>query len=310
MTRVLVVGEPLVELLEGPLGTSVRGFGGDAVNTAVYLAREAPEMRVSLASAVGDDSSSDDLVALCLAEAVDVSCLLRVPGAEIGRYRVTVDGTGERALAYERSHSPFGAALDGDDVLPHPSEVDLLYFSGITMAVLHELGRHALCAYAMEVRHRGGRIAYDPNHRPALWNTPSEARGWLSRAVSVADFVLASTEDGRALTGLTGAAEIAVRLREEGTAEVVVTDGPRPCSIFHDDRMEEVAVSFITDVVDTTAAGDAFNAGYLAGRLRGLDPVASAAVGHRLAARVVGHRGAIVPAEGPSELEVTYSETD
>ncbi len=305
MTHVLVVGEPLVELLEAPSGEPHQGFGGDALNTAVYLSREAPELRVSLASAVGDDRSSDALVALCRGEAVDVSYLRRVAGAEIGRYRVTVDAEGERAFAYERSHSPFRGALDDDGLLPAPSEVDLLYFSGISMAVLHEPGRRALRDYAIEVRGRGGLIAYDPNHRPALWNAPSEAQGWLARVTSAADFVLASTDDGRALTGLTTAAEIAIRLRQEGTAEVVVTDGPRPCWIFHGDRVDEVPVERSARVVDTTAAGDAFNAGYLAGRLRGVDPMGSAAAGHRLAARVVGHRGAIVATGSTS-----WSETD
>ncbi len=303
MTYVLIVGEPLVELLEAPPGAPRSGFGGDAFNTAVYLAREAPELRVSLASAVGDDRSSDALVALCRSEAVDVSYLQRVPGAEIGRYRVTVDAEGERAFAYERSHSPFRGALDGDGLLPEPSEVDLLYFSGISMAVLHEPGRRVLYDYATEVRHRGGLMAYDPNHRPALWDAPSEAQRWLARVASVADFVLASADDGRALTGLTAPAEIAVSLRQEGTAEVVVTDGPRPCSIFLGDRVEEVQAELPAAVVDTTAAGDAFNAGYLAGRLRGVDPVGSAVAGHRLAARVAGHRGAITLTGSLSESE-------
>lgn len=303
MTLVLVVGEPLIELLEVPSGAPSPGFGGDALNIAVYLTREAPELRVSLASAVGDDGSSDALIALCRSEAIDVSYLRRVPGAEMGRYRVTVDAEGERAFAYERSHSPFRGALDREGLLPEPSKVDLLYFTGITLAVLHEPGRHALLDYSVEVRRGGGLVAYDPNHRPTLWNGPSEAKKWLVRVTSAADFVLASMDDGRALTDLITAAEIAVSLRQEGTAEVVVTDGPRPCSIFHGDRFEEVAAALPIDVVDTTAAGDALHAGYLAGRLRGVDPVGSAVAGHRLAARVVGHRGAIAPRGSSSEPE-------
>ena len=46
---------------------------------------------------------------------------------------------------------------------------------------------------------------------------------------------------------------------------------------------------------DTTAAGDSFNAGYLAGRSRGLPAQEAALLGHRLAARVIGYRGAIIP---------------
>ncbi len=49
--------------------------------------------------------------------------------------------------------------------------------------------------------------------------------------------------------------------------------------------------------VDTTAAGDSFAAGYLAARLRGEAPAAAARAGHRLAAVVITHPGAIIPRE-------------
>ena len=59
---------------------------------------------------------------------------------------MTVDATGERSFTYERSASPFRGALDDDDVLPDAAVVDVLCFSGIAMAVLHDAGRRTLLA--------------------------------------------------------------------------------------------------------------------------------------------------------------------
>jgi 2-dehydro-3-deoxygluconokinase len=295
VTRVLVVGEPLVELVEEPGGTARRGFGGDALNLAVYLAREAASIHVILATAVGNDTDSDALLVLCRDEGLDDRHIRRVAGAELGRYRVTVDGSGERAFVYERSGSPFRDALAGDEALPDPGSVDALCFSGITVAVLRDAGRATLLAYAKAVRNVGGMVVYDPNHRPALWADDGEARAWTDQIAPIADVLVASAEDGRELTHVESTFEIARAFRAVGAREVVVTDGPGPCVVSYGDVVAEIDAVSPLQVIDTTAAGDAFDAGYISARLRGKTPERSAAAGHALAATVVGHRGALAP---------------
>jgi 2-dehydro-3-deoxygluconokinase len=76
---------------------------------------------------------------------------------------------------------------------------------------------------------------------------------------------------------------------------VVVKCGAAPCLVWADGRLEEVAAPPVARVVDTTAAGDAFGAAYLAARLQGHAGAQAAAAGHRLAGAVIGQRGAIIP---------------
>ncbi len=295
MKRILVVGEPMVELLEDPPGVPRSGFGGDALNVAVYLAREVPEHRVALATAVGDDPSSDGLIQLCLDERIDVSWVARVAGARIGAYRVVVDEAGERAFSYDRSASPFRGWLDDGGGLPDPGGLDGLIVSGIAMAVLHDEGRRALARFVTAAQRRGALVVFDPNHRSALWENADDAAVWIGRIVSNVDIVLASAEDGRLLLGLNEPRAIAAAIHELGAPEVSVTDGANPGVVLDARGLHDVPAVAVRDVIDTTAAGDAFDAGYVAARLRGIDPLAAAAAGQAIAAHVIQFRGAIVP---------------
>ena len=300
MTSVLVVGEPLHEILRQDPDTASLGFGGDALNVAVYLARESPSLRVSLGGGVGDDPGTASMMETCRTEGLDLTFLRQVPGTRTGRYTVVVDASGERSFRYRRRDSPFRGLFDTDEhPLPDPAGVDLLWFSGVGMAVLHEAGRQRLFDYARAVRDAAGKVVYDPNHRPSLWGSPADARGWTSRiARSAADIVLASADDGRQLLDAVAARDVADAFRSLGVREVAVTDGSGPCVVMHDLGVAEVPAAEAADVVDTTAAGDAFDAAYIAARLRGEDPERSAEAGHRLAAVVVGHRGALTPRRG------------
>ena len=85
------------------------------------------------------------------------------------------------------------------------------------------------------------------------------------------------------------------RLQAFGVDEIVVKNGQNSALVSAGGRQEFVPVPEVVEPIDTTAAGDSFNAAYLAARLNGQGPVPSAALAHGLAAEVIRHRGAIMP---------------
>ncbi len=86
------------------------------------------------------------------------------------------------------------------------------------------------------------------------------------------------------------------RLQAFGVAEIVVKNsGPNGALVANSSGRDMVPVPEVVVPIDATAAGDGFNAGYLAARLAGRNPGEAATAAHRLAGQVIRHRGAIAP---------------
>lgn len=291
MTRTVVVGEGMVELSGDGAGGWRLGQGGDTLNTALHLARLGND--VAYMTALGDDPFSARLRDGWAAEGVDTGLVLTDPARRPGLYAITNDADGERHFTYWRSDSAARGvfALPGTDraVAAVAAEADLLLFSMISLAILPPEGREALFALARAVRARGGRVAFDTNYRPALWPDVATARAVHRAALSLADIGLPTIEDEVALTGAGDDAAVLAEWRAAGVAEVVVKQGADGCIV--DGAL--VVPPARLNPVDTSGAGDAFNAGYLHARLAGAMPRDAALAGHRLAGWVVMNRGAV-----------------
>ncbi len=294
--RVACIGECMVELSERPDGSLVRGFGGDTLNTALYLARLG--VAVDYVTALGDDIWSDEMTAAWSREGIGLARVRRLPGRMPGLYIIRTDAAGERSFHYWRDRAA------ARDLFAEPGAAEtraaletyaLVYVSGISLSLYGAAGRAALGETLSALRARGGRVAFDTNFRPRGWPDREEARSAFRSALTLADLIFASVEDLDWLFGEAGEAEV---LRHRGRAEIVLklTSGPVPVArVLHAGSDISVPAVPVAQVVDTTAAGDSFAAGYLAARLGGLAPEAAAAEAHRLAGAVIGHRGAVIP---------------
>ena len=300
MTRVAVVGECMVELRRsGDGATLTQTFSGDTYNAAGYLKRSAPPLDVVYISALGDDSISAAMRRAWAEEGIDGGWTPSIGGVLPGLYLIETDADGERRFHYWRSAAAARRLFEvpeGRRLIDRAPEIDLLYLSGISLAILPAEGRDRLLALAAAVRSAGGRVAFDSNHRPALWRDPREDRTWVERASRLATVALPSLDDEAALFGERDPAAIDRRLAGWGVDERVIKDGANGAWVGLGESAP-VAVPAVAPaaVVDTTAAGDSFNGAYLAARLTGSPPIDAARAGATLAARVIAAPGAILP---------------
>lgn len=295
MARAVLIGECMVEFgpAEAP-GLFRMGFAGDTFNTAWYLRRLLPEgWVVDYLTAVGTDAVSDQMLTFFQEAGIGLSHVARLADASVGLYLIALTD-GERSFSYWRAHSAARRLAEDDSRLRAAlSGADLAYLSGITLAILPPQDRARLLGALADFRAQGGRVAFDPNLRPRLWPSHEGMTRTVTEAARLADIVLPSFDDETAF-GDGDPASCARRYAGLGASEVVVKNGAGRIEALVDGTWHSHDPAPAPAVIDTTAAGDSFNAGYLAARVRGARVPEALAAGCALAARVVGGRGALV----------------
>lgn len=298
--KVAAVGECMIEITERQGAGISYGFAGDTLNTAVYLAREFGDSghQVDYVTAVGDDPFSQQMLAQWAEEGVGTGLVTVIPGEQPGLYWVRTDNRGERNFFYWRKETAAQKLMEATrafSLAEQLSGYDLVYLSGITLAILGPESRELLLAMLAQLRRVGVRIAFDTNYRPKLWPSRNEARNWLSRLAGTCQVALVSFDDEQAVFDDKTPADSVARLRGEGVEEVIVKNGAKPCLAAATTEQLEIPLQQQVTQVDTTAAGDSFNAGYISARVRGLSLAEAVKHAQQLAAKVVQFPGAVIP---------------
>ncbi|MCW8346969.1 sugar kinase [Vibrio sp. ZSDZ65] len=305
--KIAIIGECMVELQrKGEL--LKQSFGGDTLNTALYLSRltQQHDLTVSYVTALGDDPFSTEMMNAWQQEGVDTHLILKLKDKMPGLYHIETDHTGERTFFYWRSDAAAKYVFDQPEsasLLETLLSYDAVYLSGITLAILTDHGRGKLFEFLSTFKARGGKVFFDNNYRPKLWRDQALAADTYKTMLSYTDTALLTFDDDQALFGDKVVEQCIERTYQAGVTEIAIKRGAEDCLIYCDSDTTSVAPKPISHVVDTTAAGDSFSAGYLAKRLTGGSAVASAAMGHKVAGAVIQHQGAVIPKNKTPELD-------
>lgn len=290
------VGECMLELSARPDGAWTLGYAGDTFNT-LWAIRALTQLPCDYVSAFGDDPFSAKQTSFFAEAGIGVATSPVIPGARPGLYAISLTGA-ERSFTYWRSDAAARQlASDPEKLAKSLESRALVYFSGITLAILAPAARETLLAAAATARSAGSLVAFDPNYRPRLWASSDEAKLAIDQALAVTDIALPTFPDEQMLCGDASPAATAERLLAAGAREIVVKDGADPCLVVTEGERTTVPAVHVATPVDTTGAGDSFNGGYLAARLLGRPPAEAAKLAHRVAAAVVQVRGALAPYE-------------
>lgn len=296
--RVAVIGECMVELRKVN-GKIEQGFGGDTLNTAVYLSRLTRSSGISTTyvTGLGRDPFSSEMLSAWQLEGINTDMVFLSESKLPGIYAIETTPDGERSFYYWRNDSAAKYWLrDCSEISIEQQLCDhqMIYLSGISLAILSPDCRQSLIDLLGRCRKAGVRIAFDNNYRPALWNNAAEAQQFYRQILAVTDIAFLTFDDEVLLWGDENENDAIIRTQKLDVKEIVIKRGGDACYVVTGNEQQNVAAIQVKQVLDTTAAGDSFSAGYLAKRILGGDCLESAAAGHLVAGTVIQHRGAII----------------
>lgn len=306
--KIAIIGECMIELSEKGRDLN-RGFGGDTLNTSVYIARQVPAERLAVhyVSALGTDSFSNEMLSTWQKENVKTNLVQQMEDKLPGLYYIETDDNGERKFYYWRNDAAaryWLSSAKSDAICQQLAHFDYIYLSGISVAVLNAESRNKLIDLLKECRNNGGKVIFDNNYRPRLWQSREETQQVYHDVLSCTDIAFLTLDDEDLLWGEEPFENVITRTQALGVSEVVIKRGGDSCIVATSDGQEDVpAIKLSKDkVVDTTAAGDSFSAGYLSVRLQGGNVIDAAKRGHLTASTVIQYRGAIIPLEAMPKI--------
>jgi len=304
MKNIFLFGECMIELMaashdkpsSSSSNTMAQSFAGDVFNTAVYLKRTFPKINPHLVTAVGNDNFSLDMIQYFESEKIGTDFVFQSDNKIPGLYAIQLDDKGERSFTYWRENSAAREVMSfiGEQFLDKVSADDIVFFSGISLAVITPKERPKFWQLIKDLKALGSTIVFDPNYRARMWDNQEQAKDQFEQAFTLADILLPGVDDFEQLYGISTSEAVYDFCKPYQFKELVIKNGEAGIFCYTDEGAYHFPITPVENVVDTTSAGDSFNGVYLGARAQGLNVSHAIDLASKAAGFVIQHYGAIV----------------
>ena len=309
MSHIAIIGECMIELNGAPFGTMQQSYGGDTLNAAIYLNRSAtsnveqtgnPSIRTSYVTALGSDAISQQMLERWQSEGITTDLVVIDEKRSPGLYLIQLDDEGERTFLYWRNNTAARYLVQHpnfDEVCQSLNDVDMIFFSGISLAILPQNDQIKLLEVIQKLHSEGVTIAFDSNYRPKLWESESATKECYRLGYQTTDIALVTFDDEQQLWGDQTPQDTIDRLHRLGVKTIIVKLGAEGCLVSESAEQAPclIETTQVETVIDSTSAGDSFNGGFLSCYLSGGSVEQACRKGNALARLVIQHHGAIIP---------------
>ncbi|MGI9462427.1 MAG: sugar kinase, partial [Aestuariivirgaceae bacterium] len=215
-----------------------------------------------------------------------------------GLYLIHLDGA-ERSFSYWRETSAARHLADDRLHLANALEgASVVYLSGITLAILPQDDAMFLLERLKAETAAGKIVVFDPNIRPSLWSSAERMRDLIELTAENSTIVMPSFDDEQSAFGDETPRATLDRYSDVGAAIVVLKNGTGDVMVRTSGQIQSFPTRIVDEPIDTTGAGDAFNGAFIAEYVSSRDIGRAVSSGQDCSAKVVCHRGALMPPGG------------
>ena len=269
-------------------------FGGDTYNSAVYFSRLTNnKTNTFYSTALGKDNFSKKMISRFKNE--NIKCdYIRTDGENPpGLYSIESNEKGERSFSYWRDQSPskyIFLGSKGKKLVKDINNADVFYYTGISAGILDEKQRKDL----INIGSTANICGFDFNYRSQLHYNKKVSQLLFNEINNRVDIHFVSFDDARELFKIKNPLEIFEIINEKKNLILIRYKN----SIIFKNKQQEIKTVTVPhgEVVDTTAAGDAFNGSFLAimNNNKNVPVEENILISHSVTREVIKHRGAII----------------
>ena len=292
--NVCSIGEAMIEISNIKNSLYNQSFAGDTLNFCNYLDKK--KLNAFFLSAIGKSEINQSLLNFVKSKKISTKYIKQINQFELGLYLIKNKDNGEKQFFYWRDESAAKHYFNNIDFLNLYKELknfDYIYFSGITLSIIHISKLNNFIRLLKLLKNKKIKIVFDLNIRPSRWNKKN-LNIFLDSVLKFVDICFLSGEDMNYWKNKNNIKSYEQIVRKYKFKHSIFRKNAKFTYVLLDKNKYVFKNKFLKKVVDTSGAGDGFNAAYLSNFIVNNDPVLALKAGSSLGSKIVMKKGAIV----------------
>ena len=292
--NVCSIGEAMIEISNIKNSLYNQSFAGDTLNFCNYLDKK--KLNAFFLSAIGKSEINQSLLDFIRSKNISTKYIKQINQFEVGLYLIKNKDNGEKQFFYWRDESAAKQYFNNIDFLNLYKELknfDYIYFSGITLSIIHTSKLNNFIKLLKLLKSKKIKIVFDFNIRPSRWNKKN-LNIFLDSVLKFVDICFLSGEDMNYWKNKNDIKSYEQIVRKYKLKHSIFRKNAKFTYVFLNKTRYVFRNKLLKKVVDTSGAGDGFNAAYLSNFIVNNDPLLAIKAGSSLGSKIVMKKGAIV----------------